>query len=310
MSQTPTQSTPKRVDVFASLPMEAHLRSLKIYDGFNFPGDNRVSQETQQLEEAKQLDVLIAHHEDLRKLLKAEKPTGIPHLFVLDPEALAVGDMDAQTTLHALANTQFSDSSLAVAAMLPPSTGYTPAGKLTASLLKDTILTDAGVVTLESVEALSDWLTQLRRPFGGDWCPALESMNQQGLKELAEAAKVHTHPFTKEEIDFVSQKMGQTLPKALLELYREIGHFHHKGFSVLTAHMALDATSYMVRDWPHLPHTYLIIATKVLHDKPDVHYKLIVDLKTARITAFSENSVAIPVPKIPLLDIIKGELKA
>lgn len=153
------QPTAKRVDVFASLPMEARLRSLNLYPGFRFPSDGRPSMETQQLDEAKKLDVLVAHHEQLKKLLKAEKPTGTPHLFVLDPDKLAVGDLDAQTTLQALANAQFTDSTHTAVAMLPPATGFTPEGAAAAGLIKDGILADRGIVTLESVDDLTSWLT-------------------------------------------------------------------------------------------------------------------------------------------------------
>lgn len=152
------QPSTTRVDVIASLSMESMVRSLNLpHSGLRFASE-QVSMETQQLEEAKRLEDLAAHHANLQKLLKAEKPTGTPHLFVLDPEQLAVGDVDASTTLQALANKQFANSDRAAVAMLPPETGYTVAGQAAAALVKDTICKDIGIVTLESVADLYDWL--------------------------------------------------------------------------------------------------------------------------------------------------------
>ncbi len=153
---TATPST--RVDVIASLPMEAKLRSLGLNANFRFASP---SFESQQLDEEKAKADLIAHHEALRKILKGEKPTGTAQLFVLDPEKLATGDLDAQTTLQALANAQLGDGSRAAVAMLPPSTGYTYGGKAACGLVKDQILNDTGLVTLESVEDLIHWLEKL-----------------------------------------------------------------------------------------------------------------------------------------------------
>jgi hypothetical protein len=159
MNQVSPETPAKRVDVIASRSMQAQLRARCSYKGFCFPDDGVVSQETQQLDQVKELDSLIAHHENIQRLMKAEKPTGVPHLFVLDAEQLAVGDLEAQLTLQALANSKFNDSFQAAVAMLPPDSGFTPAGKLSASLIKDTVLLDAGVATLESVSALDEWLS-------------------------------------------------------------------------------------------------------------------------------------------------------
>lgn len=155
---TAVQSIGKRIDVLASIAMEARLRDLNIYQGFHYPETPNPSFESQQLDEARQIDVLVARHENLKKFLKAEKPTGIPHLFVLDPDKLSIGDLDAHTTLQAFANAQFSDSSQSAVAVLPPSSGFTVEGKAALDLVKNTILKDSGVVALESIDALVDWL--------------------------------------------------------------------------------------------------------------------------------------------------------
>jgi len=153
------QPSTRLVDVFATLSMESLVRSLNLpFSGLRFSSE-QVSLETQQMDEQQKLDQLAQHHANLQKLLKAEKPTGTPHLFVLDPEQLAVGDVDASVTLQALANQQFTNPNRAAVAMLPPESGYTVAGEAAASLLKDTVCKDLGIVTLESIEALTDWLS-------------------------------------------------------------------------------------------------------------------------------------------------------
>lgn len=153
---TATPST--RVDVIASLPMEAKLRSLGLTANFRFASP---AFESQQLDEEKAKNELMAHHESIRKILKGEKPTGTAQLFVLDPEKLATGDLDAQTTLQALANAQLGDGSRAAVAMLPPGSGYTYGGKAALGLIKEQITGDLGLVTLESVEDLTHWLEKL-----------------------------------------------------------------------------------------------------------------------------------------------------
>lgn len=161
MTSPSIPSTAKRVDVFASRPLEARLRALNLYDGFRFPGDDQVSQETQQLENTQVAAALAIHEENTRCLLKAEKPTGTPHLFVLDPEELSYGDREAHATLQALANSKFSDATAAAVAMLPPETGFNASAQHAIDLLKGSILADDGVTTLESVEELQAWLDRV-----------------------------------------------------------------------------------------------------------------------------------------------------
>lgn len=177
-----TTSTP-RVDVIASLAMEAHLRSLNLGVNFNFASP---AMESQQLDEEKAKADLIAHHERLQKLLKGEKPTGTPQLFVLDPEKLAVGDLDSQTTLQALANAHLSTATKAAVAMLPPAAGYTYGGQAAATLVRDQILEDCGVATLESLDALTNWLVSVEALPAPVVEEPVEVVSTEAAEEIAE----------------------------------------------------------------------------------------------------------------------------
>jgi anion-transporting ArsA/GET3 family ATPase len=154
------QPSTKRVDVIASLSMESLIRSLELPFDLRYSSE-QVSLESQQMDEQQRLDTLAAHHENLKKLLKAEKPTGTPQLFVLDPEQLAVGDLDASTTLHALATQQFSNARYAAVAMLAPESGYTVAGQAAATMIQDNIVKNMGVVSIESLDGLMSWFNTL-----------------------------------------------------------------------------------------------------------------------------------------------------
>lgn len=161
MTQTPS-SAHKRVDVFASLESQARLRALDLPVQFKMPEIQSLGLETQQMDEARKADELAQYNEAMRKLLKADKPTGTPHLFVLDPDALAHSEPQARATLQALANAQFSKRDPIAVLFLPPATGtQSIIGKTTADMVKDTIVSDQGCVALESFEALTDWLGQL-----------------------------------------------------------------------------------------------------------------------------------------------------
>lgn len=157
---TATPST--RVDVFASLPSEAQFRSFGLEGNFRLASDynTRPAVESQQLDEERARQTMADHHANLKKLLRAEKPTGTPHLFVLDPEALAVGDDQAQQTLQALANAQFASSEKTAVAMISPLSGFSPSAQIAADLVSSTVLAEAGVVALESVEDLKAWLAK------------------------------------------------------------------------------------------------------------------------------------------------------
>lgn len=152
MTENASTSTP-RVAVFATVSMESRLRGLETRAELIFPESQQVSMETQQLEEKEKIDNMIDQHERLRALLKDERTTGAAHLYILEPEALANSDPAAQSTLQALANAQLDDKTSIVAAMLPPSTGYTDAGLAALDLLKPD-LENGKVVTVESFDDL------------------------------------------------------------------------------------------------------------------------------------------------------------
>lgn len=152
MTENASTSTP-RVAVFASVSMEARLRGLETRAELIFPEGSQVSMETQQLEEKEKIDNMIDQHERLRALLKDERTTGAAHLYILEPEALANSDPAAQSTLQALTNAQLADKGSIVAAMLPPTTGYTDGGLAALDYLKDEFV-NGEVVTVESFDDL------------------------------------------------------------------------------------------------------------------------------------------------------------
>lgn len=158
MTENASTSTP-RVAVFASVSMEARVRGLETRAELIFPEGSQVSMETQQLEEKEKIDNLIDQHERLRALLKDERTTGAAHLYILEPEALASSDPAAQATLQAMTNAQLADKTSIVAAMLPPSTGYTDAGLAALDLLKPDLV-NANVVTVESFDELNALLNR------------------------------------------------------------------------------------------------------------------------------------------------------
>lgn len=159
---TQISSAQKRVDVFASLESEARLRALDLPVHLNMPERAGVGLETQQMDEARRADELAQQNDALRKLLKADKPTGTPHLFVLDPEQLAHSDPQARATLQALANAQFRRRDPVAVLFLPPLSGTASVQAVTTvNLLKDTVVRDQEAVALESISALTDWLASL-----------------------------------------------------------------------------------------------------------------------------------------------------
>lgn len=158
MTHPASASPAKRVDVITTLSMESLLRSLDLSVDLRFASEAVSMETSQQMQEVERLERLAAHHENLKTLLAADKPTGTPHLYVLDAEQLAVGAQDAQVTLQAIANQRFSDPSRAAIAMFPPAQGYSPAGQATADLVKESILKDIDTVALESLDAVKAWL--------------------------------------------------------------------------------------------------------------------------------------------------------
>lgn len=154
----------KRVDVIASLEAQAQLEALELPAQLRFADRTTVALETQQMDEARQADELAAYNESMHKLLKAEKPTGTPHLFVLDPVQVAHGEPQARSTLQALANAHFRRRDPVAVVLLPPTASEgIVAGVVqsTTDLLKAGVLQDENIVTLESIEELRTWLQSL-----------------------------------------------------------------------------------------------------------------------------------------------------
>lgn len=158
MTDSPTTSPAlKRVDVYASLESQAQLRALDLPAALHFP-ESGVSLETQQMDEAKRVEELARYNDSLKKLLQAEKPTGTPQLFVLDPLKVAHSDPEARSTLRALASAQFSRKTPVAVALLPAQDpADAPLVEATGELLKAELLKDYDV-TLEGVDALREWL--------------------------------------------------------------------------------------------------------------------------------------------------------
>lgn len=303
MSQNATSST-LRVDVICTPSQQVALEALLDTNIFRFPHTS-VSLETQQLDEVQKQRDLADHHENIRKLLKAEKPTGVPHLFVLDPNRLADGDLESQATLQALANAHFSNSARAAVALLPPSIGLTAAGAGAVSLLKDGILADTGVVALESIEAIKLHFLGLE-----SLVPSLEAqVDQKFLSALFAERGISSKPFDDRDIAFIEEQMGQKLPPALRKFYKEIGSFRADSMTVFAPQSAMTHTSNMVHVVHHVPHTYFVFGHKVFkndiqHIKAGEQFDLLVDLKTGKAGFLNHSAPAVGVPQTPVLQLI------
>ncbi|QVD49106.1 hypothetical protein LUCX_36 [Xanthomonas phage vB_XciM_LucasX] len=277
----------RRVDVFATVSMEAQMRALNLNADLRFASDS-VSLETQQMEEQRQLNQLADHHEQLKKLLKGEKPTGTPHLFVLEPELLKAGGQEAQSVLQALAQSQFNCNQSTVVALLPPSAERSQAGELVAQTLKDGILKDLGLEAIETYEGLQKHFGTFISPEIRE-IPSMEAqINEDFVTEQVKERKVSTTPFSQDDIDFIEEHMGQKLPADLKKLYLQVGSFRVDGLTVYSAHSAMTETSAMMQSNRHLPYTYFVFGRKVFNTNIDRikagdEFKLICDLKTRKV---------------------------
>ncbi|WJJ55209.1 hypothetical protein [Xanthomonas phage RTH11] len=303
MSQNANPST-MRVDVICTPSQQVALEALLDTAIFRFPHSS-VSLETQQLDEVQKQRDLADHHENIRKLLKAEKPTGVPHLFVLDPNRLADGDLESQATLQALANAHFSNSERAAVALLPPAMGLTTAGAGAVSLLKDGILADTGVTTLESIEAIR---LHFLGPNG--LIPSMEAhVDQKFLDTLFSEKGISHKPFDEQDIEFIETHMGRQLPSALRKFYADIGSFRADSTTVFAATPAMEETSKMARSNHHLPHTYFVFGRKVFKQdigqiKAGDEFMLICDLKTGKAGYLSYKVPFVTTPSSALLEFI------
>lgn len=309
-----TQS--RRVDVIASLPMETLLRSLELPGNLRYASE-QVSLESQQMDEQERLDKLAAHHVNLQKLLKSEKPTGTPHLFVLDPEKLAVGDIDANTTLQALANQQFSNARNAAVAMLPPDAGYTVVGQATANILKDGLLNDLGVVTLESVDALVNWIGPvtvsmekigfLRRLFESKDKASTGSVTHQQIRDALKEKGGTYKPWTEEEVAYVEEALNVSFNHDVHRLLTSIGSIDYKGLVIFNPIKAIENTREFlkvntaarskVKNW-------VILSAQEYADEPGVTYYVIVDAPNGKASAFSSAGGYIYQPNIPFSNML------
>lgn len=303
--QQPSASL-KRVDVVASFESQQRFEALVGLQGdFRFPG-SVVSTETQQLDEVKRLDDLAAHHESIRKLLKAEKPTGTPHLFVLDPERLALGDPGERTTLQALSSAQFSARTPVAVAVLPPtSSAAQRVYGATTTLLKDGKLLE-GTVALESAEQIREFLGA---PVS--FTVSVESANHDSLGAALQAKGVHFHPLSKEEIDHIETKMCQSIGGPLKKIYTDYGTFRTSGLTILAPNSALDATVRLVHHFREGVDHYYVPATfhpksgqfKGVEDGAIFH--VVVNLKNNKATLFNYDHPYMSVPNIPLYQLIE-----
>lgn len=307
MSQDQQQSASlKRVDVVASFESQQRFEALVGLQGdFRFSG-SVISTETQQLDEVKRLDELAAHHESIRKILKAEKPTGTPHLFVLDPERIAHGDPAERATLQALSSAQFSARTPVAVAVLPPSSSAAQrVYEATTGLLKDGELLE-GAIALESVDQIREFLGAQE-----SFTVSVESASHDSLGKVLQTKGVALHPLSKEEIDHIEDKMCQSIGGPLKKIYRDYGAFRTAGFTMLAPNSALDATVRLVHHFRQGVDHYYVPAT--FHPKPGqfkgvqdgATFHVVVNLKNNKATLFNYDHPFMSVPNIPLHQLIE-----
>lgn len=298
-----------RVDVICStesqIALEAHLDATV----FRFP-HGCVSMETQQLDEAKRVADLAEHHENIKKLLKAEKPTGVPHLFVLDAGKLGSGDPQATSVLQALASQQFNKNT--AVALLPPPYDRTPEVELAAQTIKDGLLTDLGVTTLESIEDINKYFGTVRATPALESLlePSMEGVSQKDLEDLIAERGIRATPYTEQELTALASENDVKLPPVLRKLLEKIGSFRYSGLSVFGAHKALQENDNMHHSLHGVPRSYLIIGSMLFKDeipgkvKAGEEYFLIVNTTNGLAGWVSYSHYILPRPDRPLLELI------
>ncbi len=158
-------SEARKLTVFASASLES------FFEGENTPDFSGVEQrhfsggeislESQQLEEVERHEALKEEIENFDAFLRAERPTGTHHLFLLDPELLATGDVRAQNTVRALAITAMTRKDDVTVAILPPPVDGR--GEAAQGVVEQVVeqYSDVNVVSTESRAALYDLITKL-----------------------------------------------------------------------------------------------------------------------------------------------------
>lgn len=312
-------SSTKRVDVICSSQDQIALEALLDAAVFRFPHTS-VSLETQQMDEAKRVSDLADHHENIRKLLKAEKPTGVPHLFVLDAEKLAGGDMQSQSVLQALASQQFNRNTAAVA-LLPPSIDRSPETELTAQTLKDGILAEVGITTLESIDAINshfniptvsmEKIGFLRRLFeSSDKATNGTITHQQIRQELIQRGGEFT-PWSEEEVKYVEQSLKVSFHHEIHRLLTTLGTIHLRGLRTFSPLQTIENTQEFrgnlravgkTKDW-------VILSAQNYADEPEVTYFVILDASNGKASAFSSAGGYLRQPNVSFSNMLMLAVK-
>jgi len=311
------------VDVICSSEVQAALEAHLDSQIYRFPHTS-VSLETQQLDEAKKVSDLAEHHENIKRLLKAEKPTGVPHLFVLDAKALASGDAQSQSVLQALASQQFNRNTSV--ALLPPITERTPEVELAAQTIKDGLLQEAGVVALESVEAINKFFGTVRAT------PALEglevSMEKIGfLRRLFESKEAYRGTVTQQQIlSLLKQHDATIYPWSEEDIERVEKtlkvRFHHDSHRLLANIGAIrlgplvtygptemiEKTAWLNELCP-VPKSWVLISSQTYADEPDNPYFVILNTSTGKCSAFPLQGGFITDPKMPFSNILLSAVR-
>lgn len=301
-----------RVDVICStesqIALEAHLDS----EVFRFPHGS-VSMETQQLDEAKRVADLAEHHENIKKLLKAEKPTGVPHLFVLDAGKLGSGDPQATSVLQALASQQFNKNT--AVALLPPPYDRTPEVELAAQTIKDGLLTDLGVTTLESIGDIAKFYGTVSMEKIGFLRRLFESKDayrgtatQQQILSLLKQHDATIHPWSEEDIEGVEKTLKVSFHHDAHRLLANIGAIRLGPLVTYGPTEMIEKTAWLNELCP-VPRSWVLISSQTYADEPDNPYFVILNTSTGKCSAFPLQGGFITEPKMPFSNILLSAVR-
>lgn len=298
-----------RVDVICTREDQIALEAQLDSPVYRF-AHSSVSLETQQMDEAKRVSDLAEHHENIKKLLKAEKPTGVPHLFVLDAEKLASGDLQSQSVLQALATQQFNRNTNAVV-MFPPAGERTPEVEMAVKSIEEGILKETGVITLESIDAAREYFGTvnvsmekigfMRRLFESkDKALNGSATHQQIRGELVKRGGTNT-PWTEEEVTYVEKSLKVTFHHDVHRLLTSLGSMHLNGLRIFDPVQTIKQTTEFrgnisavssIKNW-------VILSAQNYSDEPNVTYYVIIDASTGKSSVFSSAGGYLRQPNIP-----------
>lgn len=114
--------------------------------------DETVSQETQQMDEQNATAQVQRLQDQIDQFLPQAEFTGHPAHFLIDPDQVAAGDIEAQSTLTAIAEKAMGSEEEVIVALLPLSAKQT-ASEETAEPEAD-VITGQGVGIAQSLESL------------------------------------------------------------------------------------------------------------------------------------------------------------